>query len=349
MKTYEYYGSSPDGWNVSGTLELEDDGQFGYSEGWTDYTNASLSGGAAGTWRREGNVLLFRVEKVYTPLYFPWASWSVLRAVERGDELDFGDGWTMSEPGEHVIRVLVHNRGERPLAVRLEPWGRDQVLGPGGRLHIVGRGPYSWLKHKVERGDDEVVYHGWPGSRAEVEYEPKPPAPPKPTPPPPTVKPPPAPEVELPPEPPPYVPPRVNPFNIPPALAARLRGWIDEMDTEGFGNWVRRLSKQHDALPLHGTQFLMWALRTDGQVLVIDHESVSQSVEPETDDALAYAAVAQGASAHPELAELLANNPEGVFKCLHCGGKGHVEAKPPAKGMSPCSWCGGMGWRNSAS
>ena len=45
MKTYEDYSSSPDGWNVSCTLELTDDGRFSYSEGWTDYTNASLSGG----------------------------------------------------------------------------------------------------------------------------------------------------------------------------------------------------------------------------------------------------------------------------------------------------------------
>ena len=175
MKTYDYFDSSPDGWKISGTLEAGEDGRFDYSEGWTDYTNASLSGGAGGTWWREGEVLFFRVEKVYTPVYFPWASWSVLRAEERGETLDFGGGLTMSEPGEHIVRVLVHNKGGRPLPVRLEPWGRDAVLEPGEKLHIVGRGPYSWLRHKVDRGADEVVYHGWPGSRAEVEYEPKPP------------------------------------------------------------------------------------------------------------------------------------------------------------------------------
>ena len=101
------------------------------------------------------------------------------------------------------------------------------------------------------------------------------------------------------------MPPRVNPFPISPGLAARLRGWIDELPTEGLGNWVIRLAKQHDALPLHGTQFLLWALRTDGQVLVIDHESVMQRVEPETDDATAYAVVARGAEEHPELWELV--------------------------------------------
>ncbi len=37
MKTYEDYGQSPDGWNVSATLKLEDDGRFSYEELWTDY------------------------------------------------------------------------------------------------------------------------------------------------------------------------------------------------------------------------------------------------------------------------------------------------------------------------
>jgi hypothetical protein len=241
-----------------------------------------------------------------------------------------------------VIRVPVHNKGERPLVVRLEPWGISHILEPGEKLYIVGRGPYSWLKHKIDRGAHEVVYHGWPGSRANVEYESKPPAAPQPPP----VQPPAPPAVEAPPalKPPQYVPPPVNPFPLSPRLAARLRGLIDELPAEGLGNWVARLCKEHDALPLHSTQFLAWALRTDGQLLVIDHESAAQSVEPETHDALAYAALAQGASKHPELAELLTNIPGRAFKCLRCDGRGQVEAAPPAEGMSPCPWCSGMGW-----
>lgn len=306
MKTYEGYDSSPDGWNVSSTLELGDDGRFSYSEGWTDYTNASLSGGAGGTWRREGNVLFFRAEKVYTPMHFPWQVGAELSAVEEKDALDFGRGWTLREPGERVVKIPVHNDGERPLVVRLEPLGISNILEPGERLHIVGRGPWSPQVYKIDYGADEVVYHCWPGGRADLVYASKPPAPPKPPP----VKPPVAPAVEppLPLKPPRYVPPRVNPFTLSPALAAHLRGWIDELETEGLGNWVKRLCKEHDALPLHGTQFLLWALRTDGQVLVIDHESVSQSAEPETDDALAYAALVEGARHHPELAELLTHN-----------------------------------------
>lgn len=351
IKTYEYYGSSPDGWNVSGTLELEGDERFGYSEGQTDYTNASLSGGAAGTWRREGNVILFRVEKVYTPVYFPWSPGGVLPAEERGDTLDFGNGFTLSLKTIPIKEIPVRNDSAKPKPLVLEPWGVRRTLAPGERVRIVTQKEFSYRRENVDYGEDEIVYRGWGETWATIvpEPPPHPPAPPPPPKPPaPPVKPPAPQAVE--PEPAPVLkPPQVNPFPISPGLAARLRGWIDELPTTGLGDWVKRLCKQHDALPLHGTQFLMWALRTDGQVLVIDHESAAQRVEAETDDALAYAAVAQGAGRHPELAELLANNPAGLSRCLHCGGKGHVEAKPPAKGMSPCSWCNGMGWSNPAS
>lgn len=356
MKTYQSFGSSPDGWNVSSTLALGDDGRFSYSEGWTDYTNASLSGGAEGRWRRDGGVLVFEAEEVGGAMYFPWVVGKELDAVERKGALDFGGGWTLHEPGEREVKIPVRNEGGRPLVVRLEPWGISNILEPGEALRIHGRGPWGAGSYEVDYGEGEVVYHGWPGSRVDLVYEPKQPAPlVTPAPPAPPARPakpkaPPAAETETPPpRPPPYVPPRVNPFTISPGLAARLRGWIDELPTEGLGNWVVRLCKSHDALPLHGTQLQLWALRTDGQVLVIDHESASQSVEPETDGALAYAALAQGARSHPELAELLADNPEGVFKCLHCDGRGHAAAEPPAAGMSPCAWCHGMGWRPSAS
>lgn len=177
MKTYEGYDSSPDGWNVSSTLELEEGGRFSYSEGRTDYTNASLSGGAGGTWRRGDGVIFFRTERVYPPIYFPWEVGRELMAVEQGNTLDFGGGWKLSEPGERVVKIPVHNDGERPLIVRLEPLGISNILEPGERLHIIGRGPWTPQVYKVEYGADEVVYHCWPGGRADLVYEPKPPPP----------------------------------------------------------------------------------------------------------------------------------------------------------------------------
>ncbi|MBV9924258.1 MAG: hypothetical protein JOZ96_04390 [Acidobacteria bacterium] len=304
MKTYDYYGSSPDGWNVSSALELEEDGRFSYSEGWTDYTNASLSGGAGGTWWRDGNVLVFRAERVYSPVYFPWAVGSELRAVEQGDALDFGNGWTLREPGEREIKVPVRSEGERPLIVRLEPWGISNILEPGERLRIVGRGPWGPQMYEMDYGPDEVVYHGWPGSRVDVVYEPKPPAPP--------VKPPAPPAVEYTPRPAPTPLPNLNPFPVSPELAALIKRRIEELNTEGVGNWVLRLCKEHDALPLNATEWCVWALRTDGQVLVIDLDSVAHLIEPEENSWTAYGALQQGAQQYPELAELLAQKPAGV-------------------------------------
>ena len=102
MKTYEDYSQSPDGWNVSATLELTDDGRFSYSEGWTDYTNASLSGGAGGTWRRGEGVIFFRAERVYPPMYFPWEVGQELMATVRGDALEFAYGWTLRQPPVYI-------------------------------------------------------------------------------------------------------------------------------------------------------------------------------------------------------------------------------------------------------
>jgi hypothetical protein len=98
VKTYEDYSQSPDGWNVTSTLELKDDGLFSYSEGWTDYTNASLSGGAAGSWSRGIGVIVFRVDWAEGPMYFPWTQGQELVARLRDDALDFGRGWVLARP-----------------------------------------------------------------------------------------------------------------------------------------------------------------------------------------------------------------------------------------------------------
>src|ERR1044071_2677392 len=98
MKTYEGYSSSPDGWNVSSTLELEENGRFSYSEGWTDYTNASLSGGAGGTWRRGEGATVSPTEGVYSPIYFPGVQGQEVIAKLRDGALDFGRGWELSPP-----------------------------------------------------------------------------------------------------------------------------------------------------------------------------------------------------------------------------------------------------------
>ena len=278
LKTYVDYSQS-DVWNVSSTLKLEEDGRFVYEEAWTDYTSASLYGGAAGLWRRDGRLFLFQAEHVEGAMYFPWVVGQELKATEQGRALDFERGWTLRELPERKV--------------------------------------------------------SWSGSRDFDAREPKSPAPP--------IKPPPK---SPPPPPPPSVPafPQFEPVTPSPELAARIGRWIEELPLEGVQNWTGRLCKKNDAIPLHCTQIYLWALRADGQVLSIDHESFAQRAEPENNAVTAYAALAQGAHAYPELAELLAHNPVGVVECERCEGKGWTQAAPPAEGTDSCHWCNDMGW-----
>lgn len=320
MKTYEYYGSSPDGWKVNGTLELDPNGYFSYSEGWTDYTNASLSGGAGGTWRRGEGILIFRADKVYPTMYFPWTvGWEVTATV-RGDELDFPNGWTFSLETDELHEIPVHNEAAKPMPLVLEPWGIRRTLAPGERVRIVTQGNFWYGQFdKVEYRADEIVYRGSITTWATIVPEPAtpPPAPP-PEPPPPAPKPAPAAKTEpadkptVEPAATPQVKPPTRPAAPPfvprapsPELAALLRRWIDELPTEGLENWLRRLCKDNDALPLGGTEIYMWMLRTDGQVLCVDHEGFRQPAEPEEDAVVAYDMIELGARTHPELSELL--------------------------------------------
>jgi hypothetical protein len=318
MKTYEDYSQSPDGWNVSATLELEDDGRFSYSEGRTDYTNASLSGGAGGTWRRGEGVIFFRAERVYPPMDFPWEVGQELIARLRDGALDFGRGWTLRPPSprqEYTIKTPVSNDGTEPLTLLIEPWGIRHTLAPGERVEVVAKGNWWEGKPTVDRRGDEVVFDGRNGSWATVVPQPRlpPPAPPrtpisettkpavKPTVTPaekPLVKPPAPPSAKAPAKPfAPRAPSRV--------LAALLRRWVEELPTEDLGNMINRLCKENDAIPLDCTEIYLWVLRTDGQVLCIDHESAARRAEPEEDADVAYGMIEVGTRTHPELLELL--------------------------------------------
>ncbi len=317
MRTYEKNSTSPDGWNVTATLELTDDGRFSYSEGWTDYTNASLSGAAGGTWRQADGVIFFRAERLYPPMYFPWVEGQELRARLRDGDLEFEYGWTLSSRQEYTIKTPVNNDGARPLTLVLEPWGIRHTLAPGERVEVVAEGAWWEGTPKIERRGDEVVFDGRNGSWATV--VPRPPAPPPPKP-------------KLKPEPP--APPReprakapkpiagsqgmspVEPIVRPPAprfvprapspeLAALLRRWIDELPEVELVNRIQILCKENDAIPLDANQFEVWALRTDGHVLYIEHDSCPPKVEPVEDADTAYGMIEVGMKEYPELLELL--------------------------------------------
>jgi len=94
-------------------------------------------------------------------------------------------------------------------------------------------------------------------------------------------------------------------------LAARIRERIDALGPPPDSGWapgdwvVRECRETLGALPLHANSIYVWALRPDGTLLRLDHESFRQEVEPETDARRRYGAVAQGARRYPELRELV--------------------------------------------
>lgn len=347
MKLYEDYSQSPDGWNITSTLELGDDGQFRYDETWTDYTSATIGVTVDGGWRREVGAIVLHPLRVEGTVG-SWVVGQERKGVELDDTLDFGGRLTLRVAPEREQDVAVRNTGMKPLTVVLEPWGTRHTVAPGERVRVVARGPGGAGRLEVVRGADEVVVYGWSGSRVEIVREQeqtsaattnrahiaeaaKP-----------TVKSPvaltePARVAE-----PKYQ--RFEPLTPSPELAARIRRWIDELSTEGMQNWVGRLCKEHDSIPLHCTQIYLWALRLDGQVLSIDHESFARRAEPENDPITAYAALAQGARSYPELSGLLTHNPAGVRQCEVCVGLGWCEAQPPLQGTETCQRCQGMGW-----
>ena len=344
MKVFEN-DSQAQGFNTESKLELGDDGRFSYEESWKDYTNVALYGGAEGRWRQGDGAVIFHTERVHGDLPLPFEGGQELRAVEQGDTLVVPDWFKLRVPPERKEDVPIRNTGRKPLTVRLEPWGVSHVVAPGEQVRVVARGPGGMGQLEVVRGADEIVVYGWSESQVAVVREPKPePADP--------ARPPRAARAEpaVAPPPPPVVPtrviyfPRFEPRTPSPELAARIRRWVEELPTEGMQDWIARLCKENDAIPLHCTQIYLWALRADGQVLCIDHESSSRRAERETNAVTAYAALAQGAHDYPELAELRAHNPEGVRECERCRGKGWTRARPPEQGTDSCHWCDGMGW-----
>jgi hypothetical protein len=347
MKFYEDNSQSSDGWNITSTLELEDDGRFSYDETWTDYTNATIGVAVEGSWRREAGAIVLHPLKVEGEVG-EWVVGQERKGVERGDILDLGGSLTLRVQPEREQDVAVRNTGVNPLTVVLEPSGARHTVAPGERVRVVARGPAGRERLEVVRRPEKVVVYCWSGSQVEVVREQKQTkaaattrlagveAAKR------TVETP----VALPdlarvagPE---Y--PRFEPLTPSPELAARIRRWVDELPTEGTQNWVGRLCKQHNSIPLHSTEIYLWALRPDGQVLSIDHESFARRAEPENDPVTAYAALAQGARAYPELSGLLTHNPAGVRQCEVCGGAGWKKAQPPAQGTDSCQRCHGMGW-----
>ena len=130
----------------------------------------------------------------------------------------------------------------------------------------------------------------------------------------------------------------MNPFS--PELAERIQRHLTDLPNQ-LGAWPVRLSKKKlNALPLHGNQIYLWALRPDGVVLCLDHESASLPVWEESDPLTLYAVLVHGAQKYPELQELVPPRPLGVRQCEPCSGTGVIGGAETAPG---CMRCRGLG------
>lgn len=128
---------------------------------------------------------------------------------------------------------------------------------------------------------------------------------------------------------------------ISPELAQRIQRHVNDLP-QGIEAWPVRMCKEKlNALPLHGDQIYLWALRPDGVVLSLDHESASLPVCEETDPLTLYAVLVRGAQKYPELQEVVPRRPVGVQQCEPCSGMGVIDVGKTAPG---CMRCRGLGW-----
>src|SRR4051812_40658024 len=96
----------------------------------------------------------------------------------------------------------------------------------------------------------------------------------------------------------------MRPIN--PAVSAFIQGLIDEIAPHVFGDWPMRVCKeQYNAVPIHGNWMYLWALRPDGTVLCMDHETFGHPVTPEDDPLAIYAVLVHAAKRYPILQELV--------------------------------------------
>jgi HEAT repeat protein len=123
---------------------------------------------------------------------------------------------------------------------------------------------------------------------------------------------------------------------MPADLADRVRALLAAWEP---ADWVGRACKERDGLPLSGNQIYMWALRPDGEILCIDHESFTRHTEPETDPLTRFAMMVHGARKYPELRDTIPRPPADARPCDECSGTG---ARPGQE--SGCLSCGGRGW-----
>ncbi len=127
-----------------------------------------------------------------------------------------------------------------------------------------------------------------------------------------------------------------------PDLATHIQRRIDDLHPKSLGEWPMRVCKEDlNALPLQGNIIYLWAIRPDGSVLCMDHESLNHPTELETDPLVIYAVLVEGARTYPELQALVPPRPVGAQPCDLC----QTDTPLRAEGaITHCFKCRGLGW-----
>lgn len=133
-------------------------------------------------------------------------------------------------------------------------------------------------------------------------------------------------------------------MTVPAEVSRRIQELIDELDPpDDLGYWPTRVCKYElKALPLHGNSIYIWALRPDGSLLRMDHESLGHPTEPETDLFVVFAVLTNAAQRIPELSDLVPGAPAGARPCASCDATGIVACGREAH--KSCLGCSGLGW-----
>jgi hypothetical protein len=68
-----------------------------------------------------------------------------------------------TDPPEHVTSITLTN--DRPVQIqfKLEPWGENYVMPPGGTVHVVAKGPAGGTLD-VHIANNEITIWSWTGS-----------------------------------------------------------------------------------------------------------------------------------------------------------------------------------------
>lgn len=94
MRTYENLLQPVDEWFITSTLNLDDNGRFRYHEEWSCYAG-STNGKAEGKWLQTEEVVMLETEHLEGPLQLSLVVGEKFKALDRGDCLDFGNGFEM--------------------------------------------------------------------------------------------------------------------------------------------------------------------------------------------------------------------------------------------------------------